>query len=126
MSLIRHLPRHGRAMRLVPAYALWLPPALLAVVLDWSAWLTLACLVPGIVWYGLGEGPRSYIDLRRAEPNAPIGRYVPALSALSLFVVAILFASRFAGVIIVGGFVYVDLVSIWKQNVTVPASTAER
>jgi hypothetical protein len=116
MSVKRELPEQSQAIRLVPAYVLWLVPAVLAVVLDWSAWLTLVCLIPGIVWYGLGEGAGAYRDLRQAEPNAPIGQYVPALSALSLFVVAVLFASRFAGLIIIGCFAYVDLVSLWRRT----------
>lgn len=126
MSPIRTLPRQSRTTRLVPAYMLWLPPALLAFVFDWSAWLTVACLIPGIMWYGVGEGARAYKDRRRADPDAPIGRYVPALSALSLFVVAVLFTSRFAGVIIVGGFAYIDLVAIWKESASASAPTAQR
>ena len=124
MSLILNLSKQGRAMRLAPAYVLWLLPALLAVVLDWSAWLTVACFIPGLAWYGFGEGVRSYRELRQADRNAPIGRYVPALSALSLFVVAVLFASRFAGLIIVGGFAYVDLVATWRRVSGASASTA--
>jgi hypothetical protein len=126
MSLIRRLPDQSTAMRLVPAYVLWLLPALLAVILDWSAWLTVVFFMPGIAWYCLGEGVRSYRDLRLTSPNAPVGRYVPALSALSLFVVAVLFASRFAGVIIVAGFAYVDLVALCKRAIRLRGSAVQR
>jgi hypothetical protein len=126
MSVKRGLSEQSRAVRLVPPYLFWLVPAVLAIVLGWTAWLTLACLIPGIAWYGLGEGARAYKDLRQADPNAPIGSYVPALSALSLFIVAVLFASRFAGLIIVGGFAYVDLVSLWKQTTRDRTSTVQR
>lgn len=115
MSVRQMLPEQSMARRLLPAYVLWLAPAVAAVAFDWSAWLTLACLIPGIVWYTAGEGARAYKDLRRAKPGAPLGYYAPALSVLSLAVVAVLFASRFAGLIIVGCFAYVDLVSIWRR-----------
>jgi hypothetical protein len=125
MSL-QNLSKQDTAIRLVPAYALWLLPAALAIISDWSAWLTVACLIPGTVWYSFGEGTRSYRELQQADPNAPTGRYVPALSALALFVVAVLFASRFAGLIIVGGFAYIDAVSIWRRSTRVPASPVRR
>jgi hypothetical protein len=112
----RRLPAQNRMARLAPAYALWLPPAVLAAVLDLSPWFTLALLVPGIIWYGFGEGVRSYTELRRAKPEAPVGNCVPALYALPLFIVAIAFAARFAGVLIVAGFAYVDLILLWKRT----------
>jgi hypothetical protein len=102
----------------------WLPLGVLAVVLDWSSWLTVASFIPGIVWYGMGEGVRSYKELRRDHPNAPIGRSVPVLYALSLFVVATLFAGRFAGLLIAAGCIYVDLVSLWRRMRAARASVA--
>jgi len=99
--------------RSVPVYVVWLPPAVLGAVLNWSPWLVLVLLVPGLVWYVASQGLKCYEDVRTANPEAPLGRRVPALYASPLFVVAIAFPTRFTGVLIVAGFVFVDLAWWW-------------
>jgi hypothetical protein len=114
-SLVGKLSAQSSVARLAPAYAMWLVPAVLGVALAWPRWLTLALLVPGLIWYGCGEGVHSYNELRVAHPREPVGRYIPALYAAAFFVVVVVFAGRFAGVLVLAGFAYVDLVSAWRR-----------
>jgi hypothetical protein len=73
-----------RAMRRLPAYVVWLPPVVLGAVLNWSPWLVLVLLVPGLLWYAGTQAVKCYEEVRTANPEAPIGRRVPALYASPL------------------------------------------
>jgi hypothetical protein len=92
-----------------PAYVMWLLPAVLGAALDWSGWLILLLLIPGLGWYGVTEGRRCYKKVRSSNPDAPVGQRVPMLYVLPLLIPALWFSSRFSGLLVVAGFVYVDL-----------------
>jgi hypothetical protein len=106
----------SRPWQLGLAYALLLPPAILGAVLALSPWLVIGLLVVGIAWYGVTEGLRCYEEVRRADPEASLARRVPVVYASSLFVVALVFQTRFTGLLIVAGFACVDLASFWNRR----------
>lgn len=114
--LLRNFYAQERSSLIALAYAMWLLPAVLGAVLDWSPWLVLALLVPGLIWYGAGEGVRRYKEGRRINPETPLIRRVPVLASLPAFVVAIAFPTRFSGVLVVVGFVFGDLGSWWRKS----------
>jgi uncharacterized membrane protein len=109
--------------RFLAAYVLWLPPASLGAALDWSRWLILALLVPGVIWYAANQGVANYRQVRLRDPNVPVGQRVPALYSSTLFAVAIIFLpGQLVGVFIIAGFIYVDLMLWWEER----RRTAER
>lgn len=111
--------------RIALAYAMWLLPALLGAVLDWSRWLILALLVPGLIWYGATQGLSCYRQMRTLKPNSPSGLRIPALYSSSLFVGAIVFfPGRLVGVFIVAGFILADLGWWWQIRASMPKTRA--
>jgi hypothetical protein len=103
--------------RVTPAYVIWLAPAVLGAVLNWSQWLILVLLCPGLIWYIATQGTDCYREVRTTNPNALLGQRVPALAASPLFVGAIVFfPARLTGVFIITGFLLVDLAWWWRKG----------
>jgi hypothetical protein len=106
-----------------PAYIMWLLPAVLGALLDWSGLLVLSLCVPGLAWYAVTAGRRCYEEVRSSKPEAPVGQRMPMLYILPLLIPTLWFMSRFAGLVVVGGFVYVDL---WVWFHRTRTSTADK
>jgi hypothetical protein len=97
------------------AYAAWILPASLGAILNWSLWIVLAAFIPGLVMYAASEGVRCYEEVLVTSPDAPVGRRLPVLYGLPLFATVIIFPSRFSGLLIVLGFLLVDIGS-WLRR----------
>ena len=108
-----------------PAYVAWLPIAVAGAALDWSPWVILALLSPGVAWYAATEGVRCYSEARLRNPNASVPERLPILYPSTLFAVAIVFPNRFTGVLIVIAFALTDLGSWWRRRRHVPAKAPE-
>jgi len=124
-NLLRHMSTWDEGKPVWPAYIMWLLPAVLGAVLDWSGWLVLSLLIPGLVWYGLTGGKRCYKEIHSSNPEAPVGQRVPILYMLPLLIPALWFSSRFSGLLVVAGFVYVDI-WVWIRRGSRRRAAGER
>jgi hypothetical protein len=99
------------------AYLVWFPPAILGAAFSWSRWLNVALLIPGLLVYAASQGAARYREIHAADPTAPIGQRIPALWFSSYFGVVIVFApARLVAVLVVPGFLLVDLAWWWRSR----------
>jgi hypothetical protein len=95
-------------------YILWILPAMLGAILNWSVWIVYILILPGLIWYLAKEGARYYKDLKLSEQRAPLATRVPALGVLGYWFVITVWGeisgdTRFCGLFVAVGFVIMDL-----------------
>lgn len=99
-----------RAGGVVRVWAACVLPAATSAFLNWPWWLGLALLVPGLCWYYAVEGVRYYEEMRSVYAHATVARRVPLLGMTPLiFVVVLVWPSRFSAILVVAGLISQDL-----------------
>jgi hypothetical protein len=114
--LSRQKPDGVRVTLVIPIYAAWLLPAVLGLVMDWSAWVVLVLLTPGVIWYAVTVGMRYYKEAHRANPALPTASRIPMLVTLPLLIAVAWNPSRYSGILVVVGLIAIDLISRLRRE----------
>jgi hypothetical protein len=86
-----------------------LSPAVLGAALNWPGRITVALVVPSVILYLLTDGARYYREVTASASQPTLAESLPLLYMVPALVLATVFSSRFSGLFVAAGLVFVEL-----------------